>query len=86
MKIRIGFVSNSSSSSFVIYVKYLAGEQYIKIINYLRNINEDNFNWTEDKDNLTIRGFTIMDNDYFGSFLQTLDVNHNAIIWDEEYE
>ena len=40
MKIRKGFVSNSSSSSFVIHKYYLSNEQIEKIRNYVKVVEE----------------------------------------------
>lgn len=43
MKIRNGFVSNSSSSSFVVGKNFLTDDQIVEFRNNLEEINENNF-------------------------------------------
>ena len=77
MKLRMGFVSNSSSSSFVIRKKYLEEDEISKIKEYLTNENEDGWQWNDNED--TFDGFTIMNNDYFEEFLRKLNVRMRAV-------
>ena len=68
MKLRIGFITNSSSSSFTIARSDLTDEQIEKIKNYFEAAKEVGMNdfddlWDIDETNFGIRGFTCMDND-----------------------
>lgn len=77
MKTRVGFVSNSSSASFVINKNYLTGVQISKILEYLTEKNEDNWSWNNHID--TITGYTSMDNDHFSDYLEGLEVDKKSI-------
>ena len=48
MKISSGFVSNSSSSSFILDKKKLSGEQIDKIINHSEEGEKLNIMWADD--------------------------------------
>jgi len=54
MKIRNGFVSNSSSSSFVINKNFISNDQLIKIKNHIAESKKIDqayeINWSEDED------------------------------------
>jgi len=67
MKIRTGFVSNSSSASFIIKKYHLSEKQIDDIKKYLAEDNEDG--WQTDEDEHIIEGWTSMDNDAFGEWL-----------------
>ena len=62
MKIRQGFVSNSSSSSFIIATSVLSEKQIEKLMEYNGSGQYDGWRLTRDKDAQLITGFTIMDN------------------------
>jgi len=96
MKTRNGFVSNSSSSSFVIATKHLTQEQIMKILNHMDYWNE-NFadlpdsggkcdeEWVWDvavlKDHVT--GSTWMDNFSMYKFFEYIDVNDEYVKWSD---
>ena len=86
MKIRIGFVSNSSSASFILDKRYISEEDSNKLKIYLSDksilYSKDEWNITEDED--FIRGFTIMDNGYLENWIkENLDLPYKAIVsWD----
>ena len=62
MKIRIGFVSNSSSASFVIIKDKLTEDQIKQLLDY--NDSEENYDgWNISIRGEFVSGFTIMDND-----------------------
>ena len=82
MKIRNGFVSNSSSSSFTIKVTDLTGEQLFKILN---NNEDDADSWRVENDTLDgkdiIHGTTTMDNYSWYDYLKKIGVNDSIIDW-----
>ena len=80
MKIRNGFVSNSSSSSFIINPAKISEDDLDKIKNYLTQGSEktgydksgeyyDYWSCHYDERMGLYRGFTSMDNEYFSNWL-----------------
>jgi len=67
MKIRTAFISNSSSGSFILYKKDFTNEEIEIILNYLKNINQDHWDW-EGTESI-IRGYTSMNNEFFEEYL-----------------
>lgn len=91
MKIRNGFVSNSSSSSFVIQKKYLSEHQ----LNLIRDVDVEarrlgldcfeyvcDWEITETDDDL--KGWTYMDNFQFDEFLDIIGVDMRYVKMDGE--
>lgn len=65
MKIRHGFVSNSSSASFIVAKSYLTEDQTKKLIEICKTpIGEYGDNWeiNDQEDEYYLKGFTCMDN------------------------
>ena len=88
MKLRIGFVTNSSSSSFTIARSDLTDKQIEKIKNYFEAAKEVGMNdfddsWDIDETNFGIRGFTCMDNGDMLKFLRLIGVDRDNIEWEE---
>ena len=87
MKKRIGFVSNSSSSSFVIAKTALTEEQIESIKNHSTLGAEygipygDEWGWTIEEDEHTIEGYISMDNFDMDEFLEKIGVDSNHIKW-----
>ena len=78
MKSRNGFVSNSSSSSFMILKKYLSPDQIRRV--YEHDGGSDRWNISEDEDFLM--GETSMDNFDMEEFLiKRLEVPEDKITW-----
>jgi hypothetical protein len=86
MKIRNGFVSNSSSSSFIIPKSALSAAQIDKIKNYgtagaLYGAPDSGWDIKEDKH--TIRGSTYMDNFDMDQYLIDIGVDPEFIFFTE---
>lgn len=95
MKIRKGFVSNSSSSSFVVAKYLLTGYQIDKLLGYntsageFLGVDEDNVplyscgdGWSISSDDHTISGFTIMDNGDMWSFMKNIGIDMDVVKFD----
>lgn len=88
MKIRTGFVSNSSSSSFVINKNYLSAEQIVLIKNHSEEGLKFDIPWAEDawfieETENYIKGNTFMDNFDMRRFLERIGVDMDCVEWDE---
>jgi hypothetical protein len=88
MKLRIGFVTNSSSSSFTIAKSDLTDEQIEKIKNYFeaaKKVGMNDFDdlWDIDETNFNINGFTCMNNGDMLKFLRLIGVDRDNIEWEE---
>ena len=81
MKHRAGFVSNSSSSSFIIDKRYITPEQIERLEEYIREDCEGGWNIAGSDEDF-IRGYTIMDNgDLRGWIKESMgDVQLRAIV------
>ena len=90
MKIRNGFVTNSSSSSFIIAKKHLDDDQIKAIHNHieLAKLMGDKYadkydEWSISENEEYVSGATWMDNFYMGGFLDDIGVNPRRVIWSE---
>ena len=88
MKYRYGFVSNSSSSSFVIEKENLSQIQLISIrrhmyIGGLMGLELYASPWNIHEDKKTISGSTNMDNFNMAHYLQLIGVNDDDIKWSD---
>lgn len=84
MKIRNGFVSNSSSSSFVIFLDNITTTQLKMIENHGDSDSDYDDKWVIDSDGSTVRGHTWMDNFDMRSFLtNVVGVSEELISWGE---
>jgi hypothetical protein len=96
MKTRLGFVSNSSSSSFVIRADDLTGTQIRQILQHIEEskrldaeyaheswCNDEGDAWDIEFVDQCIRGHTWMDNFSMSHFLEQIGVDDALIRWNE---
>lgn len=84
MKVRDGFVSNSSSSSFSIKLRDLTGTQVGLIMNHSRftdGLEPASTGWYVELTTHKITGRTDMDNFNMYDFLDEIGVDMNNITW-----
>ena len=90
MKIRKDFVTNSSSSSFIIAKRHLDQDQ-IEAIRRHSELGEklgilySNEAWNIEENNKYIGGYTYLDNFDMEEFLNKIDVNTRHVDWSDPY-
>ena len=77
MKVREGFVSNSSSASFVILKKHISAEQLAQLLQF----HGDGWDICENED--TVHGFTDMDNGELRNFMWERGILHSVVDWED---
>ena len=88
MKLRTGFVTNSSSSSFTIAKSNLTDDQIDKIKNHIEAAKELEMktfydSWDITETNHKISGFTLMDNFDMEKFLLLIGVAREDVEWED---
>ena len=78
MKARNGFVSNSSSSSFVIPLIKITAKQLVDIKNHSEHTDCP---WSITVTAHTVEGYTDMDNFDMREFLENIGIDENIVKW-----
>lgn len=81
MKLRFGFVSNSSSSSFVIKVKDITGKQLAEILTNDYTDQPFGDSWDIECNKCVVKGSVFMDNYSMRKFLDKIGVNPDVVEW-----
>lgn len=95
MKIRTGFVSNSSSASFVVALDKITAADALKLMAYTHNGREvlghidgasrewvDSWSIDPDYHRGVIRGWTSMDNGDLSEYLEKVGVDTSLFTWE----
>ncbi len=83
MKIRQGFVSNSSSSSFIIGKSNLTVAQLDAIKNHHMHVEKSYDTWSITEEDDLVKGSTDMDNFDMNIFLEKIGIDEEKIHWSD---
>lgn len=88
MKIRSGFVSNSSSSSFVVNLDKLSKKERRVLLQFNEITGEHPRGWSDhwtitvDEDQGVIRGWTVMDNGDLDEYLEEQHIDDSSFVYE----
>lgn len=88
MQIRTDFVTNSSSSSFIICKKFLTNDQIDAIRKHKEIANRMNLYcsdcpWNIEENEMFITGYTSIDNFSMSEFFEIIGINSSCVNWSE---
>ena len=84
MKTRSGFVSNSSSASFVIGLDKITAKQLDRLMNYDNEAEaRQGDGWGITKEDDCVRGWTIMDNGDMDEFMEEIGIDRKVVAWED---
>lgn len=87
MKIRIGFVSNSSSASFVVKLADITDEQLVGLMQTTYQYGESKYRgdgWNVWIFGNEVHASTTMDNGDMGEWMEILGVDKSKVVWESE--
>lgn len=84
MKIRTGFVSNSSSASFVASLTKLSEKDLQTLLAYNEKEDCDGWNIQVDQHRGLVHGYTSMDNGDLSDYLAENEVDESLFVWNGE--
>ena len=83
MKMRNGFVSNSSSASFIIAKTALSELQIKALLEYSDSIEDNWDGWIIREEEYFIKGRTTMDNGSISDFIDSLEIPEGSISYED---